>query len=82
MRQIVVSRCRTDCNGSEVEPVEISLATLWGFNTMERQFINRFISKGDEVMLAEVILRLLTFDGVVFIPNYSKLSWIALSPFL
>ena len=36
---------------------------------------------GDEVMLAEVILRLLTFDGVVFIPNYSKLSWIALSPF-
>ena len=36
----------------------------------------------DEVMLAEVILRLLTFDGVVFIPNYSKLSWIALSPFL
>ena len=49
---------------------------------MERQFINRFISMDDEVMLAEVILRLLTFDGVVFIPNYSKLSWIARSPFL
>ena len=28
MRQIVVSRCRTDCNGSEVEPV----ATLWLFS--------------------------------------------------
>ena len=82
MRQIVVSRCRTDCNGSEVEPV----AMLWLFSvrgfSMERQFINRFISMDDEVMLAEVILRLLTFDGVVFIPNYSKLSWIALSPFL
>ena len=56
--------------------------SLWEGFSMERQFINRFISKGDEVMLAEVILRLLTFDGVVFIPNYSKLSWIALSPFL
>ena len=28
------------------------------------------------------ILRLLTFHGVVLIPNYSKLSWVAFSPFL
>ena len=50
MRQIVVSRCRTDCNGSEVEPVATLWISLWeGFN-MERQFINRFISMDDEVM--------------------------------
>ena len=44
--------------------------------------INFWLNLGDEVMSTEVILRLLTFHGVVFIPNYSKLSWIPFSPFL
>ena len=50
-------------------------------NISGEYLMTSWLNLDDEVMLTGGILRLLTFHGVVFIPNYSKLSWVAFSLF-